>query len=86
MTTEDLRYSQFTRNELIASRLGQCLIGDGVSGSNGRQYFIERRGEGVTIIESETFALTGLRPRFQLISNRELVVTLPSSRPQYPKG
>ena len=28
MTTEDLRTSQFTRNELLASRLGQCPVGE----------------------------------------------------------
>jgi len=86
MTTEDMRYSQFTRNELIASRLGQCPIGEGVSGSNGRKYFIERRGEGVAIMESETFALTGHTPRFQLIGDRELLVLLPSSRLPVPEG
>ena len=45
MTTNDLRTSQFTRNEILASRLGQCPVGE-VPGSGGRQYFIERRGEG----------------------------------------
>ena len=45
MKIEDLRTSQFTRNELLASRLGQCPVGE-VPGSGGRQYFIERRGEG----------------------------------------
>ncbi|MCY3628952.1 MAG: putative DNA binding domain-containing protein [Bacteroidota bacterium] len=85
MTTDDLRTSQFTRNELLASRLGQCLVGD-VPGSGGRQYFIERRGEGVSIIETDTFALTGQRPNFQLIGGRELVVVLPSARLPVPEG
>ena len=79
MSTEDLRNSQFTRNELLASRLGQCAVGD-VPGSGGRQYFIERRGEGIGVIQDETFALAGQYPIFELIGERELKVVLPAAR------
>ena len=79
MTTDDLRISQFTRNELLASRLGQCPVGD-VPGSGGREYFIERRGEGIPVIEDETFALAGEKPTFELIGGRELKVVLPAAR------
>ncbi len=58
MTTDDLRTSQFTRNELLASRLGQCPVGD-VPGAGGRRCFVERRGEGIGVIQDETFALAG---------------------------
>ncbi len=85
MTTDDLRTSQFTRNELLASRLGQCPVGD-VPGSGGREYFIERRGEGVAVIETETYALTGQRPMFQLIGGRELKVVLPAASLPVPEG
>ena len=85
MTTDDLRTSQFTRNELLASRLGQCPVGD-VAGSGGREYFIERRGEGVAVIETETYALTGQRPMFQLIGGRELKVVLPAASLPVPEG
>ena len=80
MTPADLRTSQFTRNELLASRLGQCPVGDAM-GSGDRQYFIERRGEGVGVIEDETFALTGARPHFELRGERELVLTIPAASP-----
>ena len=80
MTPADLRTSQFTRNELLASRLGQCPVGD-VMGSGDRRYFIERRGEGVGVIEDETFALTGARPRFELQGERELALTIPAASP-----
>jgi len=86
MTIDDLGISQYTRNELIASRLGQCRVGDDIPGSGGRLYFLERRGEGIPIIESHTYALTGQRPSFQLISGRELVVILPSARLPVPEG
>ena len=85
MTTEDLRTSQFTRNELLASRLGQCPVGD-VPGSGGREYFIERRGEGIGVIEDETFALAGRKPIFELIGERELKLVLPAASPPLPEG
>ena len=85
MTTEDLRTSQFTRNELLASRLGQCPVGD-VPGSGGREYFIERRGEGIGVIEDETFALAGRKPVFELIGERELKLVLPAASPPLPEG
>ena len=85
MTTEDLRTSQFTRNELLASRLGQCPVGD-VPGAGGREYFIERRGEGIGVIEDETFALAGQKPIFELSGERELKLVLPAASPPLPEG
>lgn len=85
MTTDDLRLSQFTRNELLASRLGQCPAGD-IPGAGERQYFIERRGEGVAVIEDETFALAGSKPIFQMIGERELKLVLPAASPPLPDG
>lgn len=85
MTTDDLRSSQFTRNELLASRLGQCPVGE-VPGAGGRQYFIQRRGEGIGVIEDETFALSGRKPIFELIGERELKLVLPAASPPLPDG
>ncbi len=85
MTTADLRTSQFTRNELLASRLGQCPVGD-VPGAGGRRYFIERRGEGIRVIEDETFSLAGRRPVFELIGERELKLVLHAASPPVPDG
>ena len=85
MTIEDLRTSQFTRNELLASRLGQCPVGE-VPGAGGRDYFIQRRGEGIGVIEDETFALAGKRPVFELVGERELKVVLPAASPPLPDG
>ena len=85
MTTNDLRTSQFTRNEILASRLGQCPVGE-VPGSGGRQYFIERRGEGIAVIEDETFALSGKKPAFELIGERELKLVLPVGQSSRSRG
>lgn len=86
MSTDDLRTNQFTRNELLASRLGQCVVGDEVSGSGGREFFIERRGEGISVIEDETFALSGRSPVFELVGERELKVVLPAATPPAKNG
>ncbi len=85
MTATDLRTNQFTRNELLASRLGQCAVGN-IRGSGGRSYFIERRGEGIAVIEDETFALAGQRAVFELIGGRELKVALPAARAPVAEG
>ena len=85
MITNDLRTSQFTRNELLASRLGQCAVGD-IPGSGGRSYFIERRGEGIAVIEDETFALAGQRAVFELSGGGELRVALPAARAPVAEG
>ena len=85
MTPDDLRTSQFTRNELLASRLGQCPVGE-VPGAGARQYFIERRGEGIGVIQDETYALSGKRPVFELIGERELKVVLPAAPPPLSDG
>ena len=85
MTADELRISQFTRNELLASRLGQCPVGD-MPGAGDRQYFIERRGEGIAVIEDETFALAGRKPVFEVIGERELKLVLPAASPPLPDG
>jgi len=85
MTVEDLRTSQFTRNQLLSSRLGQCPVEE-TAGAGERRYFIERRGEGIGVIEDETFALAGRKPVFELIGERELKLTLPAASPPLPEG
>lgn len=85
MGVDDLRTSQFTRNQLLASRLGQCPVGE-VAGAGSRLYFIERRGEGVGVIEDETFALAGRKPLFEVVGDRELKLVLPAASPPVPDG
>ncbi len=85
MTADDLLTNQFTRNELLASRLGQCAVGE-MPGAGGRHYFIKRRGDGVRAIQDETFALAGQRPIFELMGEHELRVVLPAARPPVAEG
>ena len=51
----------------------------GVQGSQDRRYFMERRGDGVSIIRRETKALTGKPPRYRLIDESALCLTIPSA-------
>lgn len=85
MAPADLRLSQFTRNEYLATKLGQCKVGE-VPGVGDRRYFIERRGEGIAVIEDETIALAGQSPVFEVIGQREFRVIIPSAVPPIADG
>ena len=58
---------QSTRNEVLTSMLGR-MNASGIEGAGGRQYFMERRGDG---LQRETKELTG-EARFRLIDGSEL--------------
>ena len=53
MTIDGMDSSQATRNEVLASIFGRIPV-DGVPGSRRRRYMMERRGDGVSIIFTET--------------------------------
>lgn len=78
LTIESMTARQATRNEVLASVLGRMPAG-GVPGSQDRRYFMERRGDGVSIIRHETMALIGRAPKYRLIDETELCLTLPSA-------
>ena len=84
LTLDSMRVRQSTRNEMLASLLCRIPV-DGVLGSGDRQYFLERRGEGVWIIREETRKLTGREPTYALIDGEELQLTLPAA-PQKTEG
>ena len=78
LTVESMEIRQATRNEALASLLGRMPVGD-VRGSEDRQYFMERRGDGVPIIRRETEGLCGKSPEFRLIDESELRLTVPAA-------
>ena len=78
LTVESMEARQATRNEALTSVLGRMPVG-GVQGSQDRRYFMERRGDGVSIIRRETKALTGKPPRYRLIDESALCLTIPSA-------
>ncbi len=69
---------QATRNEALASALARMDCTD-VRGSGDRQYFMEKRGDGVGIIRRETESLGAKPPFYQLVGNTDLLLTVPAA-------
>ncbi len=78
LTIESMDVRQSTRNEALTSMLGRMSVGN-IRGSDDRQFFMERRGDGVPIIFRETKALSGELPQYQLIDGSDLVLTIPAA-------
>ncbi len=81
MTIEAMASSQATRNEVVASVFGRFPVGD-IPGSGHRRYLMERRGDGVPIIIEATRETTGLAPRYELVGETGLVLTVPAAELQ----
>ena len=77
LTVESMGSRQSTRNEVLTSVLSRMNVvgNEGV----GRQYFMERRGDGVRIIRRETQELSGFPPDVEVIDESELCVTIPAA-------
>ena len=78
LTVESMAVRQATRNEALTSVLARMPVG-GAQGSEDRQYFMERRGDGVPIILRETQELCGKLPEYRLIDNSEVCLTIPAA-------
>ncbi len=75
LTVDNLRYSQATRNELLARLLSEISLDDDVEKQVIRRHFLERRGEGVGIILNESEALSGKMPVYEMF-DEELRLTI----------
>ena len=80
ITIDQMGALQATRNVVIASNLSRMRV-SGIEGSENRRYFMETRGDGVIRIQRATHALTGRMPRFEVIEDVELRLTLPAANP-----
>jgi len=78
LTIDGMAERQSTRNEAIASVLGRVPVGN-IPGSEQRQYFMERRGDGVPIILRETQALCGRMPSYRLLDDSDLFLSIPAA-------
>ena len=78
LTVDSMAMHQATRNETIASVLRYMPVGE-IVGARERQYFMETRGDGVAIIVEETRQATGREPRFELLGDEALLLTIPSA-------
>ena len=75
VTVENIRYSQATRNELLARLLSELTLDDRMRKQVARRHFLERRGEGVGIILNESEELSGKPPVYELF-DEELRLTI----------
>ncbi len=78
VTIESLPLRQATRNELITTLLSRCPV-EPDDRSVGRQFLMEKRGDGVPIILNESYALSGRYPEYRLIDDAELLLTIHSA-------
>ena len=78
LTIDSMDVRQSTRNEALASIFGRIPVGE-IRGSGDRQFFMERRGDGVPIILCETEALSGKLPVYRLIDDSDLFLTIPAA-------
>ena len=79
VTVDNLRYSQATRNELLARLLSEITLDDDMRKQVVRRHFLERRGEGVGIILNESEELSGKIPIYEIF-DEELRLTIFASR------
>ncbi|OQY49869.1 MAG: transcriptional regulator [Desulfobacteraceae bacterium 4572_89] len=82
LTVESLSERQSARNELLSSILARCSMNVNAIGSL-RSFIMDKRGEGVPIILSESEALSGKRPEYRLLDDAELMLTIFAAIPPF---
>ncbi len=78
LTVESMASRQVTRNETIASIVQRIEV-ESIAGAGERRFLVERRGDGVPIILSETRATSGKEAEYRLMDDTDLVLTLPAA-------
>jgi len=84
LSLESISERQSSRNELLSSLLARCPMNVDAIGSQ-RNFIMDKRGEGVPIIISESEKLSGERPEYRLIDEAELKLTIFAAQPPYTK-
>lgn len=82
VTIDSISERQSARNELISSLLARCPMNVNAIGSR-RDFIMDKRGEGVPIIITESEALSGKRPEYQLIDEAEVKLTIFAAMPPH---
>jgi len=75
MTIENISERQSARNELLTSLLARTPMNFNALGCQ-RNFIMDKRGEGVPIIITESELLSGKRPQYLLLDDIELKLTL----------
>lgn len=82
MTVDSLPLLQSARNEVLTSLLARCPIPEAAPGlETHRTAFMDKRGEGVSLILDRCEALSGIKPTYTLIDDQELCLTIWSAKP-----
>ena len=76
MTIDSLPLRQSARNELVTSLLAKCSVKNNVGLTIERTHIMDKRGEGVPIILSESLKLSGKKPEYKLLDDSELMLTI----------
>lgn len=82
MTIDSLSERQSARNELLSSLLARCPMNVNAIGSQ-RGFIMDKRGEGVPIIITESEKLSGRRPEYLLLDDAELKLTIYAAKPPH---
>ena len=78
LSVESMALRQSTRNEALTSVLARMPV-DGTRGGGDRRYFMERRGDGVLIIQRETRELCGKCPEYRVVDDSEVLLVIPAA-------
>ena len=77
LQVDDMDSRQSTRNEALVSVLSRFPV-NGIQGAQERHFLMERRGDGVTIIQEQTRQLSGHPAEYRLIGS-DLRLTIPAA-------
>ena len=82
MTVDSLSERQSARNELLSSLLARCPMNVNAIGSQ-RSFIMDKRGEGVPIIITESEKLSERKPEYLLLDDAELKLTIFAAKPPH---
>ena len=78
MSLDEIGERQFARNELICTCLSRCPVRKRLAEVK-RERIMDKRGEGVPVIFSASGRLSGKRPKYKLLGESELLLTIHSA-------
>ena len=81
LAIDSLRNRQSARNEAVCSLLAKCPAPDESWLVTDRTNIMDRRGEGVPVIVDNSLRLSGKEPRYRLIDDAELHLTIYAPTP-----
>ncbi len=82
MTVDRLSERQSARNELLSSLLARCPMNVNAIGSQ-RSFIMDKRGEGVPIIITESEKLSQRKPEYLVLDDAELKLTVFAAKPPH---